>query len=345
LQFPESAEDDEYRLLASDLYDRVMQPLANDLEGARTIIVAPDGALNLVSFAGLIGERDEYLIERYAIHYVSSGRDLLRMGRESTRGAGLLVLGGSDCDAYADKRDMPNAVKSKSTRRRNIFLSGAASEARLVADQWRKACSEPVTMLTGSEASEENFKRDAAGKRVIHVASHGFYASSRTEDASGTRGWPGMDTLAVGENRLLCSGLLLAGSNLCDVDESHSGDEDGVLTAEEVAGMDLSGTELVVLSACESGLGKVEDGEGVYGLRRAFQTAGAQTVISALWSVSDQSTANLMGSLYRSQSDNLPQILHDIELSRIHELRASGQSDHPLNWAAFVAIGDWKFKR
>ena len=118
--------------------------------------------------------------------------------------------------------------------------------------------------------------------------------------------------------------------------------EDGILTAYEVSAMDLAGTDIVVLSACETGLGKVEEGEGVYGLRRAFQMAGARTVISALWPVSDKETAELMGDLYGRVGESIPETMQRIQKSRIAAIRENNGVDHPYTWAAFLALGDWK---
>jgi CHAT domain-containing protein len=121
-----------------------------------------------------------------------------------------------------------------------------------------------------------------------------------------------------------------------------AGLEDGVLSAYEVSAMNLEGTDLVVLSACETGLGEVRQGEGVYGLRRAFQMAGARTVVSALWPVSDKTTADMMGQLYALTEKSLPERIREAQLAQIEKLRSEGFADHPYNWAAFIALGDWK---
>jgi CHAT domain-containing protein len=106
--------------------------------------------------------------------------------------------------------------------------------------------------------------------------------------------------------------------------------------------MDLAGTELVVLSACETGLGEVTDGEGVYGLRRAFQMAGARTVVSALWPVSDEATAEMMSVLYSREGESLSRAIRRIQLEKIEQLRSEGEIDHPFTWGAFIALGDWR---
>jgi CHAT domain-containing protein len=140
----------------------------------------------------------------------------------------------------------------------------------------------------------------------------------------------------------LLSGLFLAGANLHGEGADDLGAEDGILTAEEVTAMNLDGTQLVVLSACETGLGEVKSGEGVYGLRRPFQMAGARTVISALWPVSDEVTAEMMSRLYERKDESLPEIIRQLQLETITALRSQNRVDHPFSWAAFIAVGDWR---
>ena len=202
---------------------------------------------------------------------------------------------------------------------------------------------EPENIYLGAQASEETFKAEAPGSRVIHLATHGYFIScNHSKNATG-RGID-LSEAFVGENPLLVSGLFLAGANLHGQGADSLGYEDGILTAEEVAGMNLEGTELVVLSACETGLGEVKTGEGVYGLRRAFQMAGARTVISALWPVSDQATAELMGKLYGAKRESIPQLMQRMALDRIRKLRKKKQPDIPLSWGAFIALGDWRIE-
>jgi CHAT domain-containing protein len=141
--------------------------------------------------------------------------------------------------------------------------------------------------------------------------------------------------LRVGENPLLRSGIALAGAN-----ERHSGaNEDGILTALEVAQLDLHGTELVVLSACDSGIGDVQNGEGVYGLRRALVLAGAQTQVTSLWKVSDEATRTLMVDFYQRllKGEGRSAALRHAQLAML----ANPELAHPYYWASFVPIGNW----
>jgi CHAT domain-containing protein len=194
---------------------------------------------------------------------------------------------------------------------------------------------ETFQVFVDAQASEEAFKRMSGGKRVVHLATHAYYMeSSCFPEAKGMS--------AVGENPLLQSGLLLAGANLHGEGAEAAAGEDGILTALEVSGMNLQGTDLVVLSACETGLGKVEQGEGVYGLRRAFQMAGAKTVVSSLWQVPDMESMKFMKSLYSMDSQTYPELIQKAALKRITEARQRGRPTHPFTWGAFVATGEWR---
>jgi CHAT domain-containing protein len=133
---------------------------------------------------------------------------------------------------------------------------------------------------------------------------------------------------------MLRSGLALAGANL-----KKSGQEDGLLTALEVAGLDLYGTRLVVLSACDTGVGEVRNGEGVYGLRRALVLAGAETQVMSLWPVSDQGTRDLMIEYYKAvqAGEGRSAALRNVQLRMI----ASRDRLHPYYWASFMLSGEW----
>jgi CHAT domain-containing protein/tetratricopeptide (TPR) repeat protein len=354
-QSPESATLNAYREINRVLYPLIWEPMEAVAGSAETVLIAPDGALNAVSFAGLMDRDGRYLIEKYAIHYLMSGRDVLRFAGEedAALGQGFLAFGDPDFDhPLAPHRSQaknsgggeplatafgPRGIPAASSvmgRRRVARLPATRREVQRAAESWKQWNTSPVRVYLGAEASEGSFKRECSGWRVLHIATHGFYikasAPTAASDSNGPR-----------SNPLLRSGLLLAGANVRG-SRSRSSQDDGFLTAEEVAQLNLAGTELVVLSACVTGLGDLEAGEGVYGLRRAFQMAGAQTVISALWPIDDKATAEFMGQLFAAKEATLPQTMQRVALSRIASLRRQGKSDHPFYWAAFVATGDWK---
>jgi tetratricopeptide (TPR) repeat protein/CHAT domain-containing protein len=356
-QNPQSLDLSQYRLISKSIYDLVVAPFADELHHATTAFIAPDGDLNMISFGGLIDSDGFFLIEKVPIHYLSSGRELIRLKRTAARGTGLLAVGDPDYDApvslrlaLAAKNSPEFSVSMILNTVVNLFdgcakgsekvsaLPGARRELELIVNEWQQANDEPVTKFLSGEASEENLKRVCSGKRVLHIATHAYYAASVEKQILE----PYISEVSVVPNPLLRSGLYLAGANLQGAGAERPGAEDGILTAEEVAGLKLDGTQLVVLSACQTGMGEVVSGEGVYGLRCAFQKAGARTVISALWRVSDSATADLMGQLYRAQVNNLAVLMQQIAVRQIRQRREQGKSDHPFYWGGFVAIGDWK---
>ncbi len=350
----------EYRTISNEIYHRVWKPIENEISREELVFLAPDGGMDMVSFAGLMDDNGKYLVEDITIHYLSSGRDLMQLKEQAQPGKGLFALGDPDYDAApatrlslstvggADSSAHQSEGSSRNVRAacaalRSITLSplpGTKREVEQVARSWN-AQDGPTTVYYGRSASEEKFKQEAPGNRVIHLATHGYFLEAECQPTTSGRGYD-PDAGYAGENPLLLSGLFLAGANLHGEGADEEGAEDGILTAEEVAAMDLDGTDLAVLSACETGLGEVKDGEGVYGLRRAFQMAGARTVISALWPVSDKVTAEMMSRIHQSDGENLAETMREIQLAKIDALRESKQADHPFNWGAFIALGDWR---
>jgi CHAT domain-containing protein/tetratricopeptide (TPR) repeat protein len=360
LQARSTVRANDYQDIAQRLYATIWKPLEPYIDGEMTVFIAADGALSFLSFAGLMDDRRSYLIERHPLHYLSTGRDLLRLKENSPSGSGLLAMGDPDFDASAEKRAEAESETialdplHSSNRLRNVLsdcralrerkvsqLPGTRFEVERIAQVWKQVNSQPIVLLEGAQASEEGFERESVGKRVIHLATHGYSLSGECgadnfhRSADNTK-------IFVSANPLLLSGLFLAGANQHEESGSGSESEDGIVTAEEVAGMNLSGTRLVVMSGCETGLGEIKPGEGVFGLRRAFHIAGARTVISALWPVSDTETVDMMTRLYERADDNIPLLMQTLATEKIRELRASGKPDIPTDWGAFIAEGDWR---
>jgi CHAT domain-containing protein len=181
------------------------------------------------------------------------------------------------------------------------------------------------TILSGPEATEAAVK-NARGPRILHLATHGFFLPDQALGTAGT---------APYEDALVRSGLALAGANRAGL---HRSGDDGLLTALEIAGMDLSGTVLVVLSACDTGVGEVKSGEGVFGLRRAFALTGAQNLVMSLWPVDDAWTVRHMGHFYRSLRTMAPAAaLRHAQLQTIQELAERLGGDAPPHlWAPFI---------
>lgn len=339
----------------------VWDPIARHVRNARMLFIVPDGALALIPFAALPSASGGYLIEEgRVIHYLSAERDLVSRRDLPLSTRGLLAIGGV---SFGDYRSNVQTVANTAVRggaspgtevlcglqtRSFAALPGTVREVRDISALWTQADgthSDAVRVLTGAAATETAFKQQASAFRTLHLATHGFFIASGCPVATrpALRGFGGLAPVASGpaDNPLQLSGLAMSGANNPKADNS---DDDGILTAEEVTALDLSGVEWAVLSACDTGLGTSRADEGVFGLRRAFQAAGARTVIMSLWSVDDAATRTWMRALYsarllrhRSTSD----AVHDADLSVLRDRRAAGLSTHPVYWASFVAVGDW----
>jgi CHAT domain-containing protein len=346
--------------LSERLTNLVWQPLQQFAKRGSLLLLAPDGALNLVPLGAILLPDGRYLIEKYPVHYLSAARDLLRLRTPTRNGVGLLAVGNPDYDASPGERraalgpsEAPaplgvaiaqSAAPSPGPVMRAMGdlslprLPGTGIEINATIAAWRvRYPGEPASSLADASATEENLKRMSPGRRVLHIATHGYVLSQHAEDRAGT--------LNATEHPLLRSGLFLAGAGFRPREvPTDSSMEDGILTALEVSALDLRGTELVVLSACESGLGRVEQGEGVYGLRRAFQLAGARTIVSSLWPVPDRETMTFMKELYYGRAITYPEILQRAAMRTIQEQRRRGRPDVPSLWGGFIATGDWRIR-
>jgi len=291
---------DYYKEAAKSLFEKLIKPLLPHLTQNERLLLSPDGALNLVPFAALVDERCAHLLEQFEITYLTSGRDLLRMATEtSSRETTMLVADPNYGDPPSGGLPVEAGLEPKRSvdldRGGLVFtkLEGATKEAAALQSLLKL---DARRVLTGDDATEAKL-RELHGPGILHMATHGFFLNDLQMKATLRRFGFGFETAALplGENPLLRSGLALAGANARYAGET----DDGILTAAEVAQLDLLGTQLVVLSACETGLGTVQNGEGVYGLRRALVLAGAQTQVVSLWKVRDTAARELMVDYYQ----------------------------------------------
>lgn len=318
--------------LARAAYEKLMQPLRPFLSGAKHLLVSPDGELNLIPFEALVDEKGRYLIENYSFSYLTGGRDLLRMQTARASKSKSLIVANPTFSESAEEQTVKISANEKTdsdgkrrsiTAARNLSdtyfapLGGTLSEARSIQTIFPDAVS-----LTGAQASETALKAVTA-PRILHVATHGFFLEN-SDDAK-----------TEIQNPLLRSGLAFAGANRRD----EAAKDDGILTALEASGLNLWGTKLVVLSACDTGIGEVKNGEGVYGLRRAFTQAGTETLVMSLWAVSDYATRELMTNYYKNlkQGSGRGASLRQVQLEM---LKRKGR-EHPFYWAAFIQSGEW----
>ncbi len=369
-----------YRAAGEALRAALWDPISGLVEDIDQLFVVPDGQIHLVNLATLPNAGTGYLADdAIALHYLSAERELLLADAAPEGTGGALVCGAPDFDGgltpasqamAAEAADAEAAFRgeraecSQMDALRFAPLPECLREAREVAELWRVFPSE-ARLLTGAQATESQVKSLTPGCRLLHVATHGFFLSGDCPSGfAGTRGIgllvveggpsqgietgaePGAEPLtppAEVQNPLLLSGLALAGANRRD--EAAPGQDDGILTAQEIAALDLSSVRWAVLSACETGSGEVLNGEGVFGLQRAFRLAGARTLVTSLWSVRDDDARRWMHIFYESilrKQTPTSQAVRAATRALLEERRARGESTHPFHWGAFVATGDWR---
>jgi CHAT domain-containing protein/Tfp pilus assembly protein PilF len=358
----------------------IWEPVEPHLDGIASVLVSPDGPIGLVPLAALPGkEPGRYLIEERSIAVVPVPRMLgstvaapaPRPGTSSgpSQPSPSLLLAG-DIDYGGDPGTAADGGASRSaaltTRAGSLpdfrHLDATRGEILEVRDSFEEHFPDTrAQVLRGDKATEEAFRRQAPRCRYLHLATHGYFAPAQLRSALGPAdpkakaARPGSDALGgadvAGYHPGLLSGIAFAGANRRP---TPLGQDDGILTALEVAELDLSAVELAVLSACETGLGEVAGGEGLLGLQRAFQVAGARSVVASLWKVDDEATRALMARFYENLwRKGLPAAgaLREAQLTMLRgglwrgslERKSDGpKSDRlpPLYWAAFVLSTD-----
>lgn len=318
------------RETSRSLHQALLAPLGTLPE---ELVIIPDGPLHGLAFEALVDRQNRYVIQNHRLRRMGSGRDLTEPAEAVPTGPAA-VFAGPDYDlAAVPGTDSPTMLPSSpsTTRARDRSgqwtpLNAADREGTIVAERLNI---EPVLGATATEERLLSIRRPS----VLHIATHGFFADAPLPNSGGL----GPE---AADSPMLRSALILAGANRSG--ERHSaGLADGWVTALEVSQMDLKGTELVVLSACDAGLGDVRLSEGVFGLQRAFRVAGARSLIMSLFRVPDTSTLRLFEAFYsrwspgRDRGERL-RALRDAQL----ELLRKPETRHPLHWAGFVLLGD-----
>jgi len=356
----------------------VWAPLAPHLEGIETVLVSPDGVLATLPLEILRGEDGRHLVEDRSFVYLTDPTDLVRLGeRSASPSPALLAVGGvdyrraeedgapaappADPGVLATATDLDPAHSLPRGGWTDVWesLDHTGGEARKILARHEQAFpSSSRQQLSGPQATEEALKDAVPEHEVLHIATHGYFnpeglpslddAARRAAEAQRDDPLRFEESFTAAAERLegyspgVLSGLVCAGANA----NLQPPRDDGYLTAEEVGWLDLSGVDLVVLSACDTGLGRPQSGEGLLGLRRAFLTAGAKTVISSLWSVPDQETAELMDLFYRNlwqRGLGKHESLRAAQLEMIRRNRERFDGDaRPASWGAFVVDGDWR---
>ena len=347
----QNPEDKRFYRELSLLHDIIFIRLTPHLPDVKHLLISPDGDLSLVPFGALITPEGQFLAQRFDVTYLSSGRDLLRFGKRKLEGTPPMLVANPDYDAPSESGQTSVAEGSRGSlpvlaRAKFGPLPGTAQEAEAIMHILPK----PTVKL--QRIATETALKQVEGPRVLHVATHGFFLDDTGKAASGSRGLeldvpanalPTMKATLPDEqgpkieiiHPMFLSGLALAGANV-----RKGQTDDGILTAYEASALNLSGTELVVLSACETGVGTRVAREGVQGLRRALVLAGAETQVMSLWQVDDEATRDLMTKFYENMFRKGMERGEAMRQAQLGLLAQPGRQ-HPFYWASFIVSGNW----
>ena len=330
---------------AAALYNNLFSKLDEKLKRYDPLYIAPDGFLSLLAFAQLVTPDGQYWVQRQTLRQVSVGRHLIpRDSRNPNKLKGLLALGEVDYERFSPAE--PSAPKEKQAQtdqnvsvvkralRKGVgqfgVLKETGNEVTEVENRYWNDSNIPSQVWRGVDASEPRLKALTTPPSVLHLATHGFYLNDNEKLIENTANRP-----------LVLSGLALAGANQGLKGKAGPDGEDGILYALEVQDLNLEDTELVTLSACDTGVGTLDYSEGVYGLVRAFHTAGARNVLMSLWPLGDRSARDFMARFYRTwlngpKPKDLAVALRDTQLSFINDKNEPLRN--PEVWAPFVLV-------
>jgi CHAT domain-containing protein len=338
----------------TDLYSLVWKPLESELSGVKDIYFSPSGELHRIGIEYLPVSATENICDRYALHRLSSTRQLALI-QSDTEGEARVLYGDLDYDkATAMGRNSASTGSRKRIYKKapraivdSLDLRGALSRLPYTKKETEKIAKGmkrskvPCILYTDKDGTEESFKLlDGTRPRILHIATHGFYLTKQEAVESNFA----RPRLLEAEHDyredkpMTRSGLLLSGCRpALNHDTIPEGVEDGILTAQEISHLDLRGLDLVVLSACQTGLGDIASGEGVFGLQRGFKSAGAKTIVMSLWKVDDNATMDLMVSFYGHYLKGMSK--EESFRQAREELRQKSEPGRVRpDWAAFVML-------
>ncbi|MDP2278041.1 MAG: CHAT domain-containing protein, partial [Nitrospirota bacterium] len=346
-QIPDKAALDK---AARAIYDLAIKPLEKYIKGRKQLFISPDGNLNLIPFEALVTPSNKYLMEEYTISYISAGRDIIRFTDTNIAKGDALIIADPDYDMGLMERDkMTKEMKVAKTIRGGLSkdvlnisfdrLPDTKQEADAIEKVLKNKKKLKVKNYQGKNAIEEMIF-SAETPKILHLATHGYFLNDEElKGSSETRGitiklkedFMAKDEAVNIENPMLRSGIVFSGVNA----SLKAGRDEGMMSAEKILGLNLKGTDLVVLSACETGVGDVKNGEGVFGLKRAFILSGAKTLVMSLWSVPSAETTELMTDFYTLMSEGRTKA----EALRQAKLNMMKKKQNPFYWGAFVMTG------
>ncbi|SIQ53243.1 CHAT domain-containing protein [Pontibacter lucknowensis] len=321
-----------YQKHRENLYNKIWSPLDQYLKGSSKVYVSVSGALHKVSLPSILLDYPAEIV------YLSSTRQIATIGEAKLDKRVAALFGDVDYDHSFDPVDasskslVSNAVAQGRDGSNFATLAYTADEIKSIGSILKQNTSNRVDLYNKDGASEEALRKlSNSNVNLLHIASHGFYFHNTTSMAVSNLILP-TDVITQYEgNPLKRSGIVLAGANLRSTQKPEN---DGIITAQEISQLDLSNIDLVVLSACETGLGDIKGSEGVYGLQRAFKLAGAKSTLVSLWKVPDLQTSELMTYFYQYLEAGISKS----EALRKAQIQIKSQYDLPFYWAGFILI-------
>ena len=333
----------DFQLGDDESYNQYWKPIQDKLDSLSNkksyskIYFSPDGIYHKLNLNTLKNPKTkEFLVEEQNIQLITSSRDLIERKEKGEQKIDLsknfenyktYLLGYPAYNLNGKDRSLNGLQRVVGQQTVVPVLEGTKIETNEINDLFAQK-NVNTTLLQNKEATEENIK-ELENPTILHIATHGFFINQIPESEVTTM--QEAEDRNLLQNPFLRSGLLLAGCQ-----NPQTGQEDGILSAEEAMNLNLNGTELVVLSACETGLGDIQNGEGVYGLQRAFRQAGAKTLIMSLWKVSDEATQLLMVTFYEEFLSGKTKR----EAFKIAQLKLKEKYAEPYYWGAFVMVGE-----
>ena len=330
----------QFKQISAEFYHKIFDPIEKQLTGIDNIYLATDGSLGLVPFEILCrSENDNYLIDDYNFFYINSGRDLLEFDDTKNENRSLVIFANPSTprlssplmggNTYSETNPLSNSGECLVNRDFGI-LPFAQKEALKISELGFKH-DYKVDLFLNDQATEEKLKNLDQSPSILHFATHGYYC-------------PTDDSLVDVINMTLNSGLILASGaeHRIYLSDEVSSEDDGILTSLEVADLNLHRTDLVNLSACKTGIGDIISGEGVYGLRRAFQNAGAKSLMLSMWNIPDDLSYKVMSEFYSRWLDGAPksEALRQAMLSAKEACQKTYGNTHPVLWNGYILIGN-----
>ncbi len=330
----------------NNLYSLLFEPLEKYLKKGETIYYSPTGLIHEINI-NAISNRKDRMMDIYNIVELSSTSVLLdKPNKQKIESA--FIIGGVDYNEDIDEmiieaQNYTNNTNEHFMAMRSVnrgtwdTIPGSTEEAENI-DSILSSNKIKTMYLTGKKANEESFKNlEGKSSDIIHIATHGFFCDNM--DEKNTVFFSDINTYSTKRLPMQYSGLILAGGNNAWIGEKlPSNIDDGILTAEEISHIDLSGTKLVVLSACDTGLGEIDDIDGVYGLQRGFKMAGVETIVMSLWKVPDEATKLLMIEFYNNLMKGKSKNKSLTDAQKYLQKVENGKYNKPEFWASFIML-------